>query len=378
MSKMPEKTILLVEDETITALLQKTRLEGDKYRVFHADTGEKAVEIATQDDAIDLILMDIDLGPGIDGAQAAQEILKIRQVPLLFLSSHTEKELVDRTKHIPSYGYIVKNSDFAVLSASIKMAFKLYELKSLYQDTYEYSINGLCTHKMLYDENGKPFDCMYMKVNSSFEKHTGLSPEAVQGKTIRDFYSHEEANDVITMYAMVLESGKPYQTDFFFKPTSTWYHLSIFPMKNDEFTVIIENINEKKEIEKIRAESELHYRTLANAGQALIWTSGIDGGCNYFNQVWLDFTGKTEEEEKGDGWTKDVHPDDLDFCWITYKTAFEKKEKFNMEYRLKHADGSWRWIHDMGSPRYDSDGNFLGYIGHCLDISAKKEAEKTL
>lgn len=379
MSSVPQKTILLVEDETFTALIQKKRLEKERYRVLHAESGEKAIQIAREhDDEVDLILMDIDLGPGMDGTEAAREILKMREVPVLFVSSHTEKELVEKTEEISSYGYVVKDSSFTVLDASIKMAFKLFEARSLYRDTYEYSINGLCTHKMLYDSEGKPRDCVYLKVNRAFEKHTGLKPESVQGKTIRDFYPNDEAIDVIALYAKVIVTGKPYQSEFFFKPTQQWYHLSIFPMKNDEFTVIIENINEQKEAERIKEEAALHFRTLANSGQALIWTSGLDGGCNYFNQVWFDFTGKTLEEEAGDGWTKGVHPDDLAGCIETYLSAFANQEKFSMEYRLKRADGTWRWIHDTGSPRYDSSGAFIGYIGHCLDISPRKEAEEKL
>ncbi len=125
-------------------------------------------------------------------------------------------------------------------------------------------------------------------------------------------------------------------------------------------------------------ESELHYRTLANNGQALIWTSGRDKKCDYFNQPWLNFTGRTLEQELGDGWAEGVHPDDFDHCVTTYVTAFDKWEKFSMVYRVRSANGEYRWILDDGSPRYDSDGSFLGYIGHCLDITPQKEVEEAL
>jgi PAS domain S-box-containing protein len=128
----------------------------------------------------------------------------------------------------------------------------------------------------------------------------------------------------------------------------------------------------RKKIEIELRESETHYRTLANSGQALIWTSGLDGTCDYFNQPWLDFTGRTLEQELGGGWMESIHPDDAQRCLSISKNAFEYQEKFSLEYRIRHADGGYRWIQDDGSPRYNSNGQFIGYIGHCLDITEYK------
>jgi len=122
-------------------------------------------------------------------------------------------------------------------------------------------------------------------------------------------------------------------------------------------------------------ESEQSYRTLANSGQALIWTSGTDMLCNYFNRVWLEFTGRTLEQELGNGWAESVHPDDLQHCIDVYTESFNKREKFSMEYRIKRYDGEYRWLIDDGCPRFDSNGEFVGYIGHCLDITERKLVE---
>lgn len=122
------KKLLLVEDDAIIALGEKRILEREGYEVIHAPTGEKAVDIATDKNRhIDLVLMDIDLGAGIDGTEAARRILATCTIPISFLSSHTEKEYTDRAEQITSYGYIVKNSGETVLIASIKMAFRLFE-----------------------------------------------------------------------------------------------------------------------------------------------------------------------------------------------------------------------------------------------------------
>lgn len=125
-------------------------------------------------------------------------------------------------------------------------------------------------------------------------------------------------------------------------------------------------------------ESERNYRTLADSGQALIWTSGTDKLRNYFNRVWIEFTGRTLEQETGNGWLENIHPDDLQRCWETYVGASDRREKFSMEYRLKRHDGKYQWIMDDSCPRYDSKGEFAGYIGHCLDITERKQAEQEL
>ncbi|MBN1939340.1 MAG: PAS domain S-box protein [Candidatus Aminicenantes bacterium] len=141
---------------------------------------------------------------------------------------------------------------------------------------------------------------------------------------------------------------------------------------------VINDISDRKQAEEELHEAELRYRTLADSGRALIWTSGPDKKCDYFNLPWLMFTGKTFEQELGDGWTEGVHPDDLERCVEIYSVAFDRREPFSMEYRLRHRDGSFHWLQDDGSPRYDRKGLFLGYIGHCLDVTAHKQAEAAL
>lgn len=124
------KTVLLVEDEAIVALVERRQLEKIGYTVHHVFNGEQAIElIAKSEIKPDIVLMDIDLGRGIDGTVTAQRILQHRDLPIVFLSSHTEPEIVEKTEKITSYGYVVKNSGITVLSTSIKMAFRLFEAK---------------------------------------------------------------------------------------------------------------------------------------------------------------------------------------------------------------------------------------------------------
>jgi PAS domain S-box-containing protein len=140
---------------------------------------------------------------------------------------------------------------------------------------------------------------------------------------------------------------------------------------------------EKEFADRIRTEIELHekevqYRNLADSGLSLIWTSDTEKLYNYFNKPWLDFTGRTAEQELGNGWAEGVHPDDFQACLNTYVTAFDRREPFQMEYRLRHKSGEYRWINDMGKPNYNSQGEFIGYIGNCFDITEHKTTEQDL
>lgn len=155
---------------------------------------------------------------------------------------------------------------------------------------------------------------------------------------------------------------------------------SAAPIRNAQGVIegvvlVFQDVTEAYRMRRALADSEQHFRDLANNGQALIWTAGLDKKCDYFNTVWLAFTGRTLAQELGDGWVEGVHPEDLERCFSTYATSFEARRPFDMEYRLRHASGEYRWILDQGSPRFDSQGRFLGYIGHCLDISKVKQAE---
>jgi PAS domain S-box-containing protein len=125
-------------------------------------------------------------------------------------------------------------------------------------------------------------------------------------------------------------------------------------------------------------ERDFQYQNLANSGPSLLWSSGTDKLCNYFNNTWLTFTGRTLEQEIGNGWAEGVHPDDFDSCLETYMTAFDQRKPFEMDYRMKHASGEYKWILDLGTPNYNMNGEFIGYIGNCFDITERKKTEQKL
>jgi len=135
---------------------------------------------------------------------------------------------------------------------------------------------------------------------------------------------------------------------------------------------------ELKKSEAVLRESEGRFRRVANTAPVLIWMSGTDKHFTFFNQGWLSFTGRSIEQELGEGWVSGVHPDDLENCLGIYSAAFDARAGFEREYRLSRFDGEYRWILDFGTPRFESDGAFCGYIGSCVDISERKLSEESL
>jgi two-component system, LuxR family, sensor kinase FixL len=125
-------------------------------------------------------------------------------------------------------------------------------------------------------------------------------------------------------------------------------------------------------------ESEQRFRIVADAAPVLIWMSGLDRLCTFFNKGWLEFTGRSLEQELGDGWAEGVHRDDLQKCLKTYTEAFDARKPFVMRYRLKRNDGEYCWISDHGVPRYDADGAFVGYIGACVDVTDLLKQQRAL
>ncbi|MFW6289116.1 MAG: PAS domain S-box protein, partial [Spirochaetota bacterium] len=208
----------------------------------------------------------------------------------------------------------------------------------------------------------------------------GASKGELSFEYVKSFPLAEDRSRLDAAMGSLIRDGTPYDVEFRIRRPSDdslrWIHsIAEYDAEHNRIVGTLHDITEHKEMEEALRESEQHFRTLADSGQALIWTSGVDGACNYFNRPWLEFTGRAFEQEVGTGWIEGVHPDDRDRCVETYLAAFDRHEPFSMVYRLRRADGEYRWIQDDGTPRYDSRGEFLGYIGHCLDTTDLKDAE---
>ena len=140
----------------------------------------------------------------------------------------------------------------------------------------------------------------------------------------------------------------------------------------------VTDITDRVKTKKIVAEREAWFRNMADNSPVMIWVSGTDKGCTYFNNTWLAFTGRTMGQEMGNGWAAGVHPEDLERSLITYHDAFDSRKPFRMEYRLRRIDGQYRWIQDVGKPTYLSDNIFSGFIGSCSDIHDQRMMKEEL
>jgi len=120
------------------------------------------------------------------------------------------------------------------------------------------------------------------------------------------------------------------------------------------------------------------YRTLVEQAPILIWRCGLDAKCDYFNQRWLEFTGRSLGQELGDGWAEGVHPEDFQGCLDIFLNNFSARKPFRMEYRLRRNDGEYRWIEDTGTPFCGPGGAFAGYIGSCVDVTERVLAQDEL
>ncbi|WP_167483092.1 response regulator [Leptospira noumeaensis] len=206
---MTGKSILLVEDEAIIAMMQMRILKSAGFVVHHTLTGETAISfLSNPENKIDIILMDIDLGSGIDGIEAAKIILSKHSIPLVFLSSHTETEIVNRTESITSYGYILKTTGEIVLIASIKLALRLFESyrkQSEAQELFEKAFLVSPIAMSLHDINNQ---FRFVNVNPAFERLVGFQKEEVVGKTSIELGMYKQAVDGTEIIKKFLEDGK--------------------------------------------------------------------------------------------------------------------------------------------------------------------------
>jgi PAS domain S-box-containing protein len=219
--------------------------------------------------------------------------------------------------------------------------------------------------------------------NPSFNRLFGISSPEVKGRLVYSVFNN--ASDVVRLREM-MEHVLPDQ-----KVVRNFEIRQDFPAigrrdlvltvrqsgQRQKIVLGIEDITERHErVYDALRESEERFRSMADAAPVLIWVSGTDKGCTFFNKGWLNFTGRTLRQELGDGWTEGVHRADLSRCVEIYEASFDARRAFQMEYRLRRWDGAYRWVLDNGVPCFESDGTFAGFIGSCVDITDVKATQE--
>ncbi len=348
------KTILLVEDDPVVALLETQLLKKEGYNIINARNGELAISLVrAHAKKIDLILMDIDLGEGMDGTDAARAILLDHEIPVVFLSSHTEKEVVEKTEKITSYGYVVKNTGITVLDASIKMAFKLFEahtsisrqkmeivsfnenLQAAYEEMeaaneelirsenelllsesrYRLLFNnmtaGFALHEIICDAEGNPVDYRFIDVNPAFEKLTGLVASEIINRTARDILPDIEEFWIKT-YGKVALTGEPSSFFNYTMALQKHYDVWAFSPEKGRFAVVFSDISDR-----IKAETEVGrlsriYEVISQINQLIVHARSketiLEGACRItvetgqLQMAWIGFVDEVEQVVRPECW----------------------------------------------------------------------------
>jgi PAS domain S-box-containing protein len=224
-----------------------------------------------------------------------------------------------------------------------------------------------------------------IRINKEFTRIFGYEPNQVLGRHMSDLIVPETQVESAREYMRQLKQGHRVEVETIRRrKDGTDFHVSILavPLRAStgeqvaEICAIYRDIGERKRAEEQVLESEARFQSIADTAPVMIWTTGTDGLCNYFSRPWLEFTGRTMEQEVGMGWVEGVRPDDVQGCFDGFLPAFHARKPFRMEYRLRRADGEYRWVDESGIPRYTTGGEFAGYIGCNIDITDRKRAEE--
>ena len=225
---------------------------------------------------------------------------------------------------------------------------------------------------------------IYLDVNDSFLEMSGYQREEVLAHSSLELGIWETPDHRTDFVNKLNEQGSIVNLETKFRTKDGSLRVLLSSAEKLELAgqecllVASSDITERVAAQRALLESEERFRNMADTAPVMIWISGADKGCSYFNKQWLDFTGRSIEEELGQGWEQGIYSKDYERCLEIYQNAFDERRPFEMEYRLRRHDGEYRWIVDCGTPRLSSDGQFLGYIGSCMDITERKESEVAL
>jgi PAS domain S-box-containing protein len=211
--------------------------------------------------------------------------------------------------------------------------------------------------------------------NTQAERLFGYSREQLIGQAVERLIP-SRSRDVQDLFAL-RSDGTEVPVDINRSPLATKSGtFSVAAIRDATELRRVEELKKSEAVLRETRESEDRFRLMGDFAPVLIWMSGPDKLCTYFNKPWLNFTGRSLNQEIGNGWAEGVHSDDVERCLDTYTQAFDRREEFRMEFRLRRHDGDYRWIYDVGVPRFDADHSFAGYVGSCVDVTERRRAEQ--
>lgn len=392
------RNILIVEDEPITAMLEKKVLERYGYKVLTVNTGERAIEAVGNTHGIDLILMDIDLGDGMDGTETASIISREKNIPIVFLSSHTEPEIVEKTEKVTSYGYIVKGTGDTVLDAGIKMAFKLFETKNKLENELKERKrfeNRLQEKEALFQKMLHVVPDMIsihdIEMNILYSNWNGFAsiPEEKRDINTKCYKTYRGFDDICPdcQAKTVIDTKEAFQTDAEL-PDGTWVDLRVIPIFNDNgkmemFVEWVRDITEHKKAEEMIRESEQSLSiTLQSIGDAVIATD-IYGNISRMNKTAEIMTGWSKKDAMGiplDRVFNIINSENREKVENPVKKVLEHGKVVGLANHtvLISRDGREYHISDSAAPIIDNNGNICGIVMVFSNITEKYRHEKDL
>lgn len=384
-------------------LIEDNRADTQLLKQFFAKLGKKKIELITverlqnglnylqQNNNFDIILLDLSLpdGWGLENLAKIQQVTA--EIPVIILTGVDDEEHALAALRAGAQDYIVKSQLFgSLLLRAINYAIerkqiieKFRQSEARYRGVVEDQTELICRFTP---------DGTITFVNEAYCRYFAQSVEQLLGQNIKlaiareDWFaleahlnnlSREQPTDTIE-FRVLGADGEIYWQQ--------WHNRAIFNgSKIVEYQAVGRDITERKQAEREKArliaslhESEERFRTLANTAPVLMWMTDADGQCSFFNQSWLEFTGCSLEEELVNGWLANIYPEERHQCLSLYKSALQNRSRFQMEYHLLHADGTYRWVLNTGIPRFTNSGKFAGFICSCVDITQRKQAEELL
>ena len=396
MNATGKRTILLVEDEVIIAIAEKQQLEARGYNIIHTFSGERAIEIVClKKEPVDLILMDIDLGTGMDGIDTAQVILKDVDIPVLFISSYDDKEIIDKAESVTSYGYVAKNAGDMVLFASIKMAFKLFESKQNLQKRekslresearYRALFDNISSGVAIYDVKDNGNDFIFKDFNKAGEKIDGDRKEDILGKSVLEMRPGIREFGLFDVFKRVWETGiAEHHPVSLYKDCrlKKWYNNYVYKLPSGEIVAVFEDITERKQTEQALKINEEKYKVLFESLPVGITISDKNGKILENNQEAEELLGLTQEEINRrkiySGEWNIIKPDGSLMQSEEYASVRALKENRiirDVEMGIVKKTGETSWINVIAAPiPLEGYGVAIAYS----DITERKQSEEKI
>ncbi|RYG23322.1 PAS domain S-box protein [bacterium] len=221
-------------------------------------------------------------------------------------------------------------------------------------------------------------DWRFTYVNAQAQQILGREAGELDSRIIWDEFPGLLGSEFESMYRLTAADRVPHSLTDFYPDHQRWYEVHAFPGVPDGITVYFRNVTDRVLADQALRSSEERFRKLADRAPVLIWTADAEGKATWFNRPWLQFTGRTMEEELGYGWSQSMHPEDLTLSRQSFAGQPREQDRYALLYRLRRHDGEYRWIREHGVPIFGSDGSFEGYIGSCFDVTDQIQVQAEL